>query len=368
MIQELISNIRESFLRLIGVNSYQDYFFFLGLFILFLLVFLFIDKVVFRLIFKATRRTKIRADDYIISFLDSIGWFFYAYVSLYISAHILVLTPLIEKILFYVLVIFIGYYIGKGIAGIVDMIVKKKIKEKKEREELQNQSMIKVLGLFAKIGIWLLILLLTLSNLGIEITPLVAGLGVGGIAIALALQTILGDLFNAFVIYFDKPFKEGDFIIVNGDLGVVKNIGIKSTRIKALEGHEIVYSNTKLVSSVINNYKKMETRRVAFKFGVTYNTDPKKLRKIKNIVTDILEGINKNKKIKLQGKLRVGRVHFKSFGESSYDYEVEYYIPTSDYVKYMDIQEEINLQMTESFAKEKVEFAFPTRTIYIAKE
>ena len=237
---------------------------------------------------------------------------------------------------------------------------------KKSAENLENVSMIKVLGLFAKIVVWILILLTVLTNLGVEITPLIAGLGVGGIAIALALQVILGDLFNAFVIYFDKPFKEGDFIIIGSDMGVVKNIGIKTTRIAALSGQELVISNSDLTNYRINNYKKMERRRVPFSFGVTYDTPAKKLEKIKTLVGTILENANKKFGEK-KAPITLDRVHFKSFGDSSLDYEVVYYVPTADYNKYMDIQEYINLNLIKTFEKEKIEFAFPTRTIYMKK-
>ena len=207
---------------------------------------------------------------------------------------------------------------------------------------------------------------MVLTNLGVEITPLIAGLGVGGIAIALALQVILGDLFNAFVIYFDKPFKEGDFIIIGSDMGVVKDIGIKTTRIQALSGQELVMSNTDLTNSRINNYKKMEKRRVPFSFGVTYDTPAKKLEKIKIIVADIVKACDKKYGTK-NASINLDRVHFKSFGGSSLDYEVVYYVPTADYNKYMDIQEFINLELVKVFEKEKIEFAFPTRTIYMKK-
>jgi small-conductance mechanosensitive channel len=351
---------------LIGQNTLQDYLIFFGLFVAIFLGFLFIDKIGMKILKKAAKRTKTSWDDYAIGFLSNISWLFYAYVSLFLSAQILTLDDIVEQVLIFLLIAFIGYYIGRGISGIVDILIEKKVNEKKEKNNIENISMIYILGLFAKIGIWFLILLMILTNIGVEVTPLIAGLGVGGIAVAFALQSILGDLFSAFVIYFDKPFKEGDFIIVGGDMGVVKKIGIKTTRIAALQGQELVVSNSELTSSRINNYKKMKKRRVVFSFGVTYNTPVRKLKKIKGMVEKILSDSNKNFK-KKPNSIELDRVHFSKFGDSSLDYEVVYYVPSGDYNEFMDIQEFINLSLVEVFEKEKIEFAFPTRTIYMEK-
>jgi small-conductance mechanosensitive channel len=165
-------------------------------------------------------------------------------------------------------------------------------------------------------------------------------------------------LFSAFTIYFDKPFKEGDFIIIGNDMGVVKKIGVKSTRIQTLEGQELVVSNTELTSTRVNNYGKMQKRRVVMNFGVEYSTPTKKLEKIDKIVEKI---INKMKDVDLD------RVHFKEFGDFSLNYEMVFYINTGDYNKYMDIREKINLDLKREFEKEGIVFAFPTQTIFLEK-
>lgn len=364
---DIILNFRDKVIEgFIGQNTFQDYLMFLGVFVGIFLLLLFIDKFVIRFFEKAAKRTNNLVDDYVVGFFGSIGWVFYAYLSLFVAASLLTLSDLVKKVLWFLLILFIGFYIGKGISGIVDRLVERKIKEKHDIESLENISMIKVLGIFAKIGVWVLILLMVLTNLGIEITPLIAGLGIGGIAVALALQSVLGDLFSAFVIYFDKPFTEGDFIIIGDDLGTVKYIGIKTTRITTLQGQELVVSNSELTSTRINNFKKMEKRRVAFSFGVTYNTPSAKLKEIKNIVNNII--VNANTEFMKENKtIDLDRVNFKSFGDSSLDFEVVYYVPSSDYNEYMNIQEFINLSLVEEFEKEKISFAFPTRTVYIEK-
>jgi len=351
---------------LIGQNTFQDYILFLGLFIGLFFFFLFIDKSVLAFLGALAKKTKTSWDDYVIGFLGSIGWMFYVYFSLYLSSLILTLNPFTRNILQFLLVLFVAYYIGKGISGIVDRLVTKKIEVKKNAENLENASMIKVLGIFGKVAVWILVLLMVLTNLGVEITPLIAGLGVGGIAIALGLQVILGDLFSAFVIYFDKPFKEGDFIIFDGEMGVVKYIGIKTTRISTLPGQELVVSNSDLTSSRVNNYKKMEKRRVPFTFGVTYDTPPKKLEKCKTIVKDIFVDCHK-KYGEDNSPVTLDRVHFKELADFSLNFEVVYYVPTADYNVYMDVQEYVNMELIKRFEKADIEFAFPTQTIYTKK-
>ncbi len=218
-----------------------------------------------------------------------------------------------------------------------------------------EKSAVDLLTKAAKFALWVIAVLFILSNLNINITSFIAGLGIGGVAIAFALQSILSDLFSSFAIYFDKPFVVGDFINFNDQSGVVEKIGIKTTRLKSLSGEEIVVSNKDLTSSVIKNFKRMKERRVVFTFGVTYKTSTNKLRKIPKIIENIIKEIE---------MAREDRVHFKELGEFSLNFEVSFYVESSNYLEYMNVRQEINLKITEAFSKEKIEFAFPTRTIY----
>ncbi|MFP4157730.1 MAG: mechanosensitive ion channel family protein, partial [Opitutales bacterium] len=213
-----------------------------------------------------------------------------------------------------------------------------------------------VLSYVVRLLIWSIALLLVIDNLGYDVTALVAGLGIGGVAIALALQNILGDLFASLSITLDKPFVPGDFIVVGDLLGAVERIGIKTTRVRSLSGEQLVFSNADLLSSRIRNFKRMEERRIAFGFGVLYQTKPEQLEAIPLKIRAIVEGIENT---------RFDRAHFKGFGESSFDFEVVYYIGTPDYNVYMDIQQAINLAICRCFDEMGVEFAYPTRTIYI---
>jgi len=212
---------------------------------------------------------------------------------------------------------------------------------------------------FLKIIIWTIALIILLDNLGVQVSALVAGLGIGGIAIALAAQNILGDLFSYFIIFFDRPFEIGDFLIIGEYLGTIEHIGIKTTRIRSLGGEELIFSNTDLVNSRLRNYKRMRKRRVLFKFGVIYQTILEQLKEIPVIVTEI---------ISQESGATLDRVHFASYGDFSLDFEVVYYVNSRDYNKYMDIQQEINLKMKEEFEKRGIEFAYPTQTLFLTKE
>ncbi len=339
-------------------NSSKAYIFsgmiFLGLF----LIFKFFDSYFVYILQRATKKTKTNWDDVVVDFLEGIHWPFYVYLSFYIATLFLVLPEVLNKILSYGLFIFIVFYISKGLINVSTQGFEDYKQKRKKANKSASESMIAVMRFMVKLIIWTVALLMVISNFGINITPLVASLGIGGIAIGLALQSVLGDLFSAFAIYFDKPFEEGDFIIVGNDMGVVKHIGIKTTRIQALGGQELVMSNSELTSTRINNYKKMNIRRIVFSFGVEYDTGVDKLKKIKNIVTDVIKKENHSK---------LDRVHFKEFGDSSLNFEVVYYIDSSDYSVYMDTQEKINLKIKELLEKEGVNFAFPSTSIYMKK-
>ncbi|MEF8879808.1 MAG: mechanosensitive ion channel family protein [Candidatus Thermoplasmatota archaeon] len=198
-----------------------------------------------------------------------------------------------------------------------------------------------------------------LAAFNVDLTGAMVGLGVGGIAIAFALQNVLSDLFSAFSIYFDRPYEIGDFIIIGNDMGVVKKIGIQSTRIQTLQGEELVISNKEMVNTRIRNFKQMQKRRIVFGFGVTYDTPLEKLKKIPNIVRKIIEDTQ---------LAEPDRTHFKEYGDFSLNYEVVYYVDTGDYNKYMDTQQEINFRLKEEFKKEGIEFAYPSQTIFLKED
>lgn len=216
-------------------------------------------------------------------------------------------------------------------------------------------TMAEMLTLMAKLGLWALGILFILSNLGIEVTSLIAGLGIGGIAIAFALQGILADLFASFSLYFDKPFRIGDFVVIGTDSGTVEKIGLKSTRLRTLQGEELVMSNAELTAARVQNFKKMEERRTVTEFGITYETPQEKVKQVNGIVERIFVDVD---------GARLDRVHFKSFGDSALIFEVVYYAETSNYATFMDLQQQFNFTLMERFAELGIEFAYPTQMVY----
>ena len=208
-----------------------------------------------------------------------------------------------------------------------------------------------------RVLLWSIVLLAMLSNIGVNITAFIASLGVGGIAVALAAQSVLGDLFASVAIAADKPFEVGDFIVLGSVAGTVELVGIKTTRIRSLGGEQIVMSNTELLKQTVSNYKRLQNRRIVFGFGVTYDTTAAQAEAIPAIVKRIVEASD---------RVRFDRAHFKAFGESSLDYEVVYIVLAPDYAVYMDEQQRINLGLMRELAALGVGFAFPTRTVHLA--
>lgn len=240
-------------------------------------------------------------------------------------------------------------------AVVIELSTRRVVIEAAAAETVRNAM--SLIQLFARAAVWSIAALLVLDNLGFDVTALVAGLGIGGIAIALAAQNILGDLFASLAIILDKPFVVGDFIIFGEFQGTVEKIGVKTTRLRSLSGEQLVCSNSDLLSSRLRNYQRMEERRISFSFGVTYETPFAKLERVADMVREIIENTDGT---------RFDRAHFASYGESSLDFTVVYYVLSPDYRRYMDIQQSINLALFARFEAEQIEFAYPTRTIHLA--
>lgn len=215
-----------------------------------------------------------------------------------------------------------------------------------------------VIAFIARVAIWSLVLLVALDNLGFDVTALVAGLGIGGIAVALAAQNILGDLFASLSITFDKPFLVGDFLIVDDYMGSVEDIGVKSTRLRSLSGEQIILSNADLLKSRVRNFGRMLERRVVMTHNVTYETPLEQLREIPRLIRAAIEA---------QSHTRFDRAHFARHGAASLDFESVYYVLSADYGRYMDIQQAINLRIHEEFANRGIDFAYPTQTLYLSR-
>lgn len=299
-----------------------------------------------------------KIDDLFVDILKNTKFFFLLIASAYVASHMVTLKPSIaaiwEKVIVLTLILQGGFWAGAGVSfGLARHV------EKRMDEDASSATTITFLGFVARIILWIIVLLLFLGNLGVNITGLIAGLGIGGVAIALAVQNVLGDLLASLSIVLDKPFVIGDFIVVDSLAGTIEHIGLKTTRVRSLSGEQLIFSNNDLLKSRVHNYKRMSERRVVFSFGVTYQTSLEKLKAAKEIVTDIIRN---------QEKTRFDRVHFKEYGDSSLNFEVVYYVTDPDYNLYMDVQEAINREIFRRFAQESIEFAYPTRTLYIQRE
>lgn len=341
-------------------NKIIDYLTVLAIFILLIIVIKIGQGLLIKLLKAWAKKTTTKIDNkFVIAFEQKIKPFLnLLYFSvLYFSIKQLNLNPQIEKFLNVFFIVLLTFFGVRFLLSIITYSVEtywiKKEKDLSKKQVLKG--VITILNLVA----WSIAIIILLDNLGIKVSALVAGLGIGGIAIALAAQTLLGDFFSYFIIFFDRPFKIGDFIIVGDYLGTVDHIGLKTTRIHSLSGEQIVFSNQDLTNSRVRNYKQMDRRRVAFQFGVIYQTPLEQLKKIPRIVEDIITNIPETS---------FDRAHFASYGDFSLNFEVVYYVQGSNYNKYMNVQQEINFQLKEAFEKQEIEFAYPTQTVLLTNE
>jgi small-conductance mechanosensitive channel len=233
---------------------------------------------------------------------------------------------------------------------------RKIVLDKKIEADPSSAAALGLLYTGIQIGFIVIVILIGLSNLGIDISALLAGLGVGGIAVALAAQNVLGDLLASLSIVLDKPFVVGDFIVSGEEKGTVEHIGIKTTRLRSISGEQLVFSNKDLLESRVKNFKRMWTRRVVQSFGVTYSTPAETLAKIPGWVKAIVEN---------QEKLKFDRCHFCAYGASSLDFELVFFVSDAEYNVYMDLQEKVLLSLFRKFSEENVNFAFPTQSIHL---
>ncbi|MEX2536474.1 MAG: mechanosensitive ion channel family protein [Trueperaceae bacterium] len=272
--------------------------------------------------------------------------------AIFAASFVLVLDPVtsvrLRQLLGLVLLIQLAIWGNRVIGYFADLYRRNESLDGGRRTSLAALTFVGRLVLFS------LLLLMLLDNLGLDVTTLIAGLGVGSIAVALALQGILGDLFASLSIVFDKPFEIGDFIIVDDMMGSVEHIGLRTTRIRSLAGEQLVFANTDLLESRIRNLKRMAERRKVFTLQVEYGTPRELLERIPLLVRELIEATPET---------RFDRSHFSTFGTYSLDFETVYYVLTSDYNRYMDIQQELNLAIYEEFGRLGIEFAFPTETL-----
>ena len=303
------------------------------------------------------RRTATEVDDVVANVLASTKVFFVAFLSLYAGSRVLVLAPGAQFALKVVGVSIVFFQLGLWGNALIEASVRRQIR-RVMAEDPADATTLTALGFIGRLVLWTVLLLMALANLGIQIGPLLAGLGVGGIAVALALQNILGDLFASLSIVLDKPFVIGDFVVVGELAGTVEHVGLKTTRVRSLSGEQLVFSNSDLLSSRIRNYQRLRERRIVFALGVTYDTPRHLLEEIPHMIREVVEA---------QETARFDRAHFKAFGAFSLDFEAVYYVLEPDYNTYMDVQQAINLAVHARFETAGIDFAFPTQTLILER-
>lgn len=335
-------------------NTLQEYAIAAAIFIGAIIAFKGIQTILLNRLALLARRTKTDIDDTIIGIVQSIRPPFYAFLALWIALQFLKLNALARQGINAVLIVWVIAQVVVAAQIFITYLVRRGA----ERESLQAKQTANLLGLIAKIVLWAFGILFLLQNLGIEVTSLIAGLGIGGLAVALAAQNILEDLFSSFSIHFDKPFRVGDFIVIGDKMGTVERIGIKTTRVRSLQGEELIFSNKALTVAEVQNFGRMRERRVVFTIGVEYGTPTAKMREIPEVLKKIIDD---------EPGVRFDRAHFKKFNDSSMDFEVVYYVEAADYAAYMDRNEEILYKTKDALEEMQVAFAFPTQTIHVEK-
>lgn len=324
----------------------------LGVFLLLLLI---------RRLFKhrlkvLVKKSRIGVDDFIIPLLEETRWFSLLALGLWLGAQFLQLPSETQVWFFRVIRIVLFFQLGFWGTGVISFYISRGVADKIEEDHADDATTLDALGLIGKIALWVILTLIILDNEGVEINSLVTSLGIGGIAVALAVQNILGDLFASLSIALDKPFSIGDFIVIDDFEGNVEDIGLKSTRIRSLSGEELVFSNTDLLNSRIRNFKKLEERRISFDVGVVYGTEAEKLVMIPTMIEEIIKPLP---------DVKFERAHFKNLGDYSLDFTGVYHVLVPEYDTYLDIQQKINLALYRRFEEEGIEFAYPTQTVLV---
>jgi len=212
-----------------------------------------------------------------------------------------------------------------------------------------------VFSLMWKVAAYTIIILVMLDQLGFNINALIAGLGVGGIAIAFALQNVLSDVFGSLAIIFDKPFKVKDTIQIGTFIGKFEKVGLKTTRVRSQRGELLVFSNNELLKSTIQNFGDLQERRVMIIVGVTYETPYEKLKKIPEVMKEAIFS---------QKNTSLDNITLKQLADSSINFEVSYFIKITDEFKWLEIEHNVNLEIVRMMEKEGISFAYPTRTVY----
>jgi small-conductance mechanosensitive channel len=311
--------------------------------------------LVTRRLSRLAAHTRTQIDDYVLALLGHTRYTFLLVVALAAALKTLRLPPRIAGLVMPLARLAVIVQLGLWLNELVTLYIARIVRQR-TATDVASVTTIHALGMVARLTLWVIVFLAVLRNFGVDITAMVTALGIGGIAVALAVQNILGDLLASLSIVLDKPFVVGDFIAVDTYLGTVEEIGLKTTRLKSLGGERIIMSNADLLKARIRNYRQQRERRVVFTFGLEYGAPPEVLRQVPELVRQVITS---------QEQTRFDRSHFLKFGDSSLDFETVYYVLVPEYNSYMDIQQRINLELYERVQALGASFAFPTRTVLV---
>jgi len=302
------------------------------------------------------KRTSTEWDDILVELVARTRPYFLAATAIVVGSHFLALPPTTDHYFDATFALVLLVQCGLWGVGAVDLWIQRHSSLRTSHSDIASATTMRALGLAAKLVLWTIVFITALDKFGVNVSTLVTGLGIGGVAIALAVQNILGDLFAALSIVFDKPFDVGDSIAVDQAQGTVERIGLKTTRIRSISGEQIIISNSELLKSRIRNYKRQLDRRVVFTTDVTYDTPPEVIASIPGMIREVISA---------QQPVRFDRSHFTQYTDSALRVETVYHVLDADYGRYLDIQQTINLELLRRFNAAKIEFAFPTRSIVI---
>lgn len=338
-------------------NTVQSYLIALGIILVAILAIRIFRTIILIRLKRWAQKTETTYDDLVVQTVERFGMPALNFLALYWGVNTLALTSQVERVIEVATAAVIAFFLIRLASSTIRYMLEAYVRKLDNGEEKVKQM--QGIILIISVVVWGTGLLFLFDNLGYDITAIIAGLGVGGIAVALAAQNILGDLFNYFVIFFDQPFEVGDFINIDDKLGTVDHIGIKTTRVKSLSGEQLVFSNSDLTNSRIHNFKKMQRRRIVFSLGVIYQTTAQQLREIPEIIRSVIDKAD---------RATLDRVHFKSYGDFSLNFETVYFVESPEFNVYMDIQQRINLEIYEEFEKRGIEFAYPTQTLFVSRQ
>ena len=336
-------------------NTAQDWIIAAALVLIVIVFVRIVIGVVLKRLSAIASKTETDIDDLVAQLLEKTKFVFVALVALYAGAFSLDLPQRVDDLLSTILVLGFLTQGAFWANGVVNYMIDSWARQKFEADPNISTALGSV-GFLIRFAVWATFAMLALDNLGVDVAPLVASLGIGGVAMALALQGVLGDLFASLSIIFDKPFVVGDSIRVGDLAGTVKHVGLKSTRIQALTGEQLVFSNADLLSSRIQNFQHRQERRCVFTLGVTYNTSLEKLERIPSLIREIIES---------RENTRFERCLFMVFGDSALNFETVYHMLVPDFQTYGEANHAINLEIFRRFAEEGIEFAYPTQKIYL---